>query len=188
MTTPITKEWLQQTIAEYEASRDEIPFGLETNSAMELEAFKIALAAMDADPVAWDYEWASYITCEGPQGFKRVIEREAPPQWAIDEGQARNIVPLYTVAPSLTVPDEIIASGSMDIGKQCYSDDMNKYRAAMLQAGNSPAIPDGWQLVPVIAFPSQWAAGQKALISAGINKVDAVYKAMVAAAPQQEVK
>lgn len=54
MTTPITKEWLQQTIAEYEANRDEIPFGLETNSAMELEAFKMALAAIDSEPVSFD--------------------------------------------------------------------------------------------------------------------------------------
>ncbi|MGO0650684.1 hypothetical protein [Citrobacter freundii] len=53
--------------------------------------------------------------------------------------------------------------------------------------GNSPVTPDGWKLVPVIAFPSQWAAGKKAFDSAGINKIDAVYKAMVAAAPQQEV-
>ena len=52
--------------------------------------------------------------------------------------------------------------------------------------GNSPVTPDGWKLVPVIAFPSQWAAGKKAFDSAGINKIDAVYKAMVAAAPQQE--
>ncbi len=44
-------------------------------------------------------------------------------------------------------------------------------------------IPEGWKLVPIIAYPSQWAAGQKAHNSAGINKVDAVYKAMVAAAP-----
>ena len=51
---------------------------------------------------------------------------------------------------------------------------------------NSPAAPDGWKLVPAIAFPSQWAAGQKAFESAGINKVDAIYKAMVAAAPKQE--
>ncbi|CNH96363.1 DUF551 domain-containing protein [Yersinia intermedia] len=48
---------------------------------------------------------------------------------------------------------------------------------------NSPEIPDGWKLVPIIAYPSQWAAGQKAHNNAGINKVDAVYKAMVAAAP-----
>lgn len=48
---------------------------------------------------------------------------------------------------------------------------------------NSPEIPEGWKLVPIIAYPSQWAAGQKAHNNAGINKVDAVYKAMVAAAP-----
>lgn len=48
---------------------------------------------------------------------------------------------------------------------------------------NSPEIPEDWKLVPIIAYPSQWAAGQKAHNNAGINKVDAVYKAMVAAAP-----
>lgn len=47
----ITKEWLQQTIAEYEANRDELPFGLDTNSAIELQAFKIALASLEAEAV-----------------------------------------------------------------------------------------------------------------------------------------
>lgn len=46
--TTITREWLLQTIAEYEANRDEIPFGLDTNSAIELQAFKIALASLEA--------------------------------------------------------------------------------------------------------------------------------------------
>ena len=73
-----------------------------TISSMTAQVFRIALAAMDAEPVAWDYEWASYITCEGPQGFKRVIERVAPPAWAIDEGQARNITPLFAAPPALT--------------------------------------------------------------------------------------
>ncbi|HDT0786471.1 TPA: DUF551 domain-containing protein [Klebsiella aerogenes] len=59
------------------------------------------------EPVAWDYEWASCITCEGPQNFNRVIEREAPPEWAIIEGQARNVIPLYRHAqPAPVVPDE----------------------------------------------------------------------------------
>ncbi|MDH1321142.1 hypothetical protein N5C39_22480 [Enterobacter bugandensis] len=48
----------------------------------------------ELEAVAWDYEWASCITCEGPQNFKRVIEREAPPEWAIEQGQARKIIPL----------------------------------------------------------------------------------------------
>lgn len=45
--TTTTREWLLQTIAEYEANRDELPFGLDTNSAIELQAFKIALASLD---------------------------------------------------------------------------------------------------------------------------------------------
>ncbi|WP_370610937.1 hypothetical protein [Klebsiella aerogenes] len=49
----LTKEWLQQTIAELESVRDEIPFGIDTNSELELAAFKLALAAMDSEPVAW---------------------------------------------------------------------------------------------------------------------------------------
>lgn len=48
----LTKEWLKQTIAEYEANRDELPFGLDTNSAIGLQAFKLALASLEAEPVA----------------------------------------------------------------------------------------------------------------------------------------
>ncbi|HHT0407416.1 TPA: hypothetical protein ACTW6H_005689, partial [Raoultella ornithinolytica] len=69
-------------------------------------------ASTPASPVAWDYEWASCITCEGPQNFNRVIEREAPPEWAVEEGQARNIIPLYRHAqPALSSEpmDEIYA-------------------------------------------------------------------------------
>lgn len=52
MTSKLTREWLQQTIAELESVRDEIPFGIDTNSELELAAFKMALAAMDSEPVA----------------------------------------------------------------------------------------------------------------------------------------
>ncbi|HHT3488380.1 TPA: hypothetical protein ACTYMW_005365 [Enterobacter hormaechei] len=96
----ITKEWLQKAIADIEATRDEIPFGLDEEDRNTLAAMKLALASIEAEPVAWDYERASCITCEGPQGFKRVIEHEYPPEWAIEEGRARNIVPLYTAPPT----------------------------------------------------------------------------------------
>ncbi|MEY0886517.1 hypothetical protein AB7183_20155 [Escherichia coli] len=52
----LTKEWLKQTIAEYEANRDELPFGLDTNSAIELQAFKLALASLEAKPVAYIFK------------------------------------------------------------------------------------------------------------------------------------
>ncbi|MDE7906992.1 DUF551 domain-containing protein, partial [Enterobacter cloacae] len=49
----ITKEWLQQTIADMEAARDEIPFGLDEDDSNTLAALRIALASLEAEPVAW---------------------------------------------------------------------------------------------------------------------------------------
>lgn len=45
------------------------------------------------------------------------------------------------------------------------------------------STPAGWRLVPIVASPSQWAAGYKAFDAAGINKIDSVYRAMVDEAP-----
>ncbi|MEG5432762.1 hypothetical protein [Enterobacter asburiae] len=68
-------------------------------------------------------------------------------------------------------------------------------RAAMLQGsdGKSPVIPDGWVLVPVepTAEMQSAAAGAIRFDTTPINKLwtgNAVYRAMLAAAPQQEVK
>lgn len=49
----ITKEWLQQKIAEMESARDEIPFGLDEDDNNTLAALRIALASVEAEPVAW---------------------------------------------------------------------------------------------------------------------------------------
>ena len=54
------------------------------------------------------------------------------------------------------------------------------------QAGNSPVTPDGWQLVPKEPTAAMNKAGWAAM-----NEHDAInptYRAMLAAAPQQEVK
>jgi hypothetical protein len=121
------------------------------------------------EPVAWDYEWASCITCEGPQNFNRVIEREAPPEWAIIEGQARNVIPLYRHAqPAPVVMDDEKLRALFDawFASDCSFDQSpeaseadniawresywyvwQRCRAAMFQAGNSPAIPGAW--IPV---------------------------------------
>lgn len=56
----------------------------------------------------------------------------------------------------------------------------------LLSACNSPAIPDGYVMVPKEPTVNQWAAGMQAFDS-GVDKVTRVYKAMLAAA-QQEVK
>lgn len=92
----LTKEWLKQTIAEYEANRDELPFGLDTNSAIELQAFKLALASLEAEPVA-------YI-------FKHPAGKLF---WALtDESnkEQADVIPVYAAAPASVVPDNASAS------------------------------------------------------------------------------
>ena len=141
----------------------------------------MALDAMDSEPVAWDYEWASCITCEGPQDFKRIIEREAPPEWAIEEGQARNIIPLYRHAqPAPVVMDDEKLRALFDawFASDCSFDQSpeaseadniawresywyvwQRCRAAMFQAGNSPVIPDGYVMVPKVPTAEMISSG-----------------------------
>lgn len=79
-------------------------FGADNNVVLPAEEAaelaRIALEYLETKPVAWGYERASCITCEGPQGFKRVIEYEAPPEWAVEEGRVRIIVELYAIEPT----------------------------------------------------------------------------------------
>ncbi|MED8427239.1 molecular chaperone DnaJ [Escherichia coli] len=122
----LTKEWLKQTIAEYEANRDELPFGLDTNSAIELQAFKLALASLEAEPVSQTYNLPELIegmevsidvsTCDADLGnryFGTVTE-------ALELDTAKN-------GYILLVQD---AEPNFDIN------------------GNSPVTPDGWVIVP----------------------------------------
>jgi len=52
----ITKEWLQQKIANMEARRDDPWLGLDEDESNTLAALRIALASLEADPVAWTDE------------------------------------------------------------------------------------------------------------------------------------
>ncbi|HGG2051734.1 TPA: DUF551 domain-containing protein [Escherichia coli] len=146
----LTKEWLKQTIAEYEANRDELPFGLDTNTAIELQAFKLALASLKAEPVA-------YI-------FKHPAGKLF---WALTDESNKDqsdVIPVYAAPPVPVVPEE----KPMPNPLKMYAVDAvaaiaevrgwNSCRAAMLHgaepvsqtyklnelSGNSPVTPDGW--------------------------------------------
>lgn len=97
----LTKEWLKQTIAEYEANRDELPFGLDTNSAIELQAFKLALASLEAEPVAWKVTFTQidreYNTFTGMCSDKAEVERLVRLHKACNF--RADITPLYTAKP-----------------------------------------------------------------------------------------
>lgn len=58
----ITREWLQQKIADMEATRDEIPFGLDEDDSNTLAALRIALASLEAEAVGYvDAEYAGLL-------------------------------------------------------------------------------------------------------------------------------
>lgn len=94
----LTKEWLQQTIAELESVRDEIPFGIDTNSELELAAFKIALAAMDSEPVVYtDERNLGYID----RG------RETAYLWGKQNSEASDVALYRHAQPAPVVPDDV---------------------------------------------------------------------------------
>jgi len=68
--------------------------------------------------------------------------------------------------------------------------ELRKLRAAMLQgaAGNSPAIPDGYALVPVEPTKEMIEAGWSYYMTSKAPGSSGVYSAMLAAAPQQEAE
>lgn len=96
----ITKQWLQQTIAEYEANRDELPFGLDTNSAIELQAFKLALASLEAEAVAY----------ADPQAFRNFQAGVARREW-MWRNPGEDLIAVYTAPPApVSVPDDVMAA------------------------------------------------------------------------------
>lgn len=94
----LTKEWLQQTIAELESVRDEIPFGIDTNSELELTAFKMALAAMDSEPVAWGNGCDKTV----PAALRYLAENERP----IGGESSFNTAHLYQLAREIELMAE----------------------------------------------------------------------------------
>lgn len=129
--TTITKEWLQQTIAEFENTRDDIPFGLSDDDAKILLALKRALASLDAEPVRYLNKFSG--TCV-------TLEQQSN---ASDDVAV--YMPLYADPPAPVVPEEcpeeirdLMASHSDAL----FNDDdaqeiWNACRAAMLNGGKS---------------------------------------------------
>ncbi|HBL5332737.1 TPA: hypothetical protein LR339_004592 [Enterobacter hormaechei] len=52
----LTKEWLLKTIAELEEERDAVPGVVNEDAAMALVAMKLAMASLEAEPVAYMYK------------------------------------------------------------------------------------------------------------------------------------
>ncbi|HCM9188138.1 TPA: DUF551 domain-containing protein [Enterobacter hormaechei subsp. xiangfangensis] len=119
----LTKEWLQQTIAELEEERDAVPGVVNVDAAKALTAMKLALASLEADGT---------LANDG----------------TITATQFKPVADLY----GLTSPtgsetsftfDAVEARDFVDGGWSCQEYvELGRFQEAMLQNGNSPAQSD----------------------------------------------
>ncbi|MCK1077483.1 DUF551 domain-containing protein [Enterobacter cloacae subsp. cloacae] len=126
----IDKEWLQQKIADMEAARDEIPFGLGEDDSNTLAALRIALASLEAEPVSVfkiDHE-SSLI-----KHVKRVVSET-------------NAQPAPVSVPAAMEMDDDFDS-AFEHGKAVG---WNACRAAMLQGADGTLTNEG--TIPVTQF------------------------------------
>lgn len=166
---------------------------------------RIALASLEAEPVAYIIQDKADRK-EGNRGQLSFKSVEQYHEKDINEHEL-TATPLYTAPPAPVSVPEPIKRNDADgwwmykgrrVGGGCaewYNRALDDCRAAMLQGadGNSPVVPDGWVMVPVepTAEMQSAAAGAIRFDTTPINKLwtgNAVYRAMIAAAPQQEVK
>ncbi|HGU1935467.1 TPA: DUF551 domain-containing protein [Escherichia coli] len=107
----LTREWLQQAINDYESVRDELPFGLDDYQGNILAALRIALASLEAEPVAWKVTFTQidreYNTFTGMYSDKAEVERWVRLHKACNF--RADITPLYTAKPVPVTPDDWIS-------------------------------------------------------------------------------
>ncbi|MCV2510189.1 hypothetical protein RKT74_13490 [Leclercia pneumoniae] len=184
----LTKEWLQQTIAELEEERDATPSAVNEDAAMALAAMKLALASLGAEPVGYFY-------ADKPGDWYQISDGDRVPD--------HRRIPLYSSpqsGPVVKLPNEFMSNEGIVVQIEKvmavlavagirYERKGNACRAAMLQgaAGNSPAIPNGYALVPVeptMAMLDEFDS----IIDHGAEDSKDAWSRLLAAAPQQEVK
>lgn len=167
ITREFTKEQLQQII-----ETDHVQCGEASALA------RIALASLEAKPIG-----AFHIADQQVDGTSDYIKDG---EWPIDDG----VIEVYAAPPApVSVPAAMEMDDDFDSAfEHGKAVGWNACRAAMLQSFgnseqlNSPVIPDGWVLVPEEPTHEMLEAGDEQF-----GTYD-VYRRMIAASPQQEVK
>ena len=130
----ITKEWLQQKIADMEAIRDDIPFGLGEDGTNKLAALRIALASLEAEASGRNpvLAYADSYRDMANQGVESI------PVWSVITDLERNIAPLFTAPPApISVPAAMEMDDDFDSSfEHGKAVGWNACRAAMLQGAD----------------------------------------------------
>lgn len=180
----ITREWLEKTIAEFENTRDDIPFGLDNDDAKILKVLKQALASMDAEPVAYIFRH--------PAGelFWSLTDES-------NKGQ-NDVMPVYA-APPVTVTgiyDDVLNIIGLlennEWAEHCTSTVLGSLLESeitrlvgMTQPVPVMSLPDDWQLVPKKPNGPMLAAGYQAYMKGQHRgRFYRSYQAMLKVAPK----
>lgn len=184
----------------------------------EQELARIALAAMDSEPVAY---WRKALRADGfcyADGINSKRFHDENPPFPLEDGDYWEIIPLYRHAqPAPVVPEEMPSNlrGLIEAHTDRLFDDddaqeiWNACRAAILQAGdavrdlstpvdpqvaeyeqnvmqagNSPVIPDGYVMVPV--KPTREILDEfDSIIDYGAEDSEDAWRRLLAAAPKE---
>lgn len=176
------------------------------------ELARMALAAMDSEPVDSNYRKLFTCTGCGAEGLDEPLETNC--HCCVDGAHWVESRLYRHAQPAPVVPEEMTpqqASRSYGGEVRGYRDGWNACRAAMLQPlhtikaasalgslpktgevlhTNSPVIPDGYVMVPKDPTAEMQSAGASAIRieTTALNKLwtgNAVFRAMLAAAPQE---
>ncbi|EGU9003428.1 DUF551 domain-containing protein [Salmonella enterica] len=198
--TTITKEWLQQTIAEFENTRDDIPFGLDDDDAKILIVLKRALASLDAEPVRYLNKFSG--TCVTLEQQSNAADDVAVyiPLYAAPPAPVVPVVPVVPEEMPAGLAGQIVSLLAHNIGDKFLAQKIwNACRTAMLNGDifrensisstnnfreiaetstNSPVIPNGWiscsERMPVIG-ELNWRTSFPLLVTCEIGVIPAYY-------------
>ncbi|EAB8293037.1 DUF550 domain-containing protein [Salmonella enterica subsp. enterica] len=151
--TTITKEWLQQTIAEFENTRDDIPFGLDDDYAKILIVLKRALASLERERIRREHaEWSDKTFGDvGPVGplkhlSKEALEAAADPSDPLEWADMQFL--LWDAQRRMGISDEFITRAmieKLEINKsRQWPEPKDGEPRLHIKEQSAPVIPDGW--------------------------------------------
>ena len=151
--TPITKEWLHQTFAEFENTRDDIPFGLDDDDAKILIVLKRALASLERERIRREHaEWSDKTFGDvGPVGplkhlSKEALEAAADPSDPLEWADMQFL--LWDAQRRMGISDEFITRAmieKLEINKsRQWPEPKDGEPRLHIKEQSAPVIPDGW--------------------------------------------
>lgn len=186
----ITREWLEKTIAEFENTRDDIPFGLDDDDAKILKVLKQVLASMDAEPVAWTDEQELRDVKRDGLGYLFTVNPITP------HADPRRVIKLFAVPPAPGVCDDVLNIIDLlennEWTEHCTNTVLGslleseiKRLVGMTQSAPIMSLPDDWQVVPKKPNGPMLTAGYQAYVKGQHRgRFYRSYQAMLEAAPK----